>query len=124
MHLTIKRLCKLTSLFSIGVTVVVGMLIFFNLNRVSLYNELVTLDLIPKSEKFTELYFNDSTHLPTSATSNRAISFIFVIHNLETVDYQYTYEVFVNAHGARHIVDSSNVFVKNNRYYVKREKFN
>src|SRR6266704_4986509 len=97
MHLTSKQLFKLASLLMIGVTLVVGMLIFFNLNRASVYNELVTLDLVPKPEKLTELYFNNNANLPSSATSNQAISFAFVIHNLETTDYQYVYDVSVNA---------------------------
>lgn len=100
------------------------MLIFFNLNRAPIYNELVNLDLIPKPEKLTELYFNNNANLPGSATSNQVISFAFVIYNLETTDYQYAYVVSVNANGTRHIVDSGNVLVKNNQYYVKNEQFN
>jgi len=123
MHLTIKQLFKLATLL-LGVTLVVAMLIFFNLNRASVYNELVTLDLVPKPEKLTELYFNNNANLPSSATSKQAISFAFVIHNLETTDYQYVYDVSVNANGTRHIVDSGDVLVKNNQYYVKNEKLN
>lgn len=100
------------------------MLIFFSLNRASVYNELVTLDLIPKPEKLTELYFNNNANLPSSVTSNQVISFAFVIHNLETTDFQYTYDVSMNANGTRYIVDSGNVLVKNNQYYVKNEQFN
>lgn len=99
------------------------MLVFFNLNRASIYNELVTLDLIPKPEKLTELYFNNNVNLPGSVTNNQVINFAFVIHNLETTDYQYVYDVSVNANGKRHIVDSGNVLVKNNQYYVKNENF-
>lgn len=123
MRLTSKQLFKLASLL-LGVTLVVGMLIFFNLNRAFIYNELVTLDLVPKPEKLTELYFNNNANLPSSATSKQAISFAFVIRNLETTDYQYVYDVSVNANGTRHIVDSGDVLVKNNQYYVKNEKFN
>ena len=123
MHLSNKQLFKLAYL-SLGVTLVVGMLIFYNLNKAAIYNELVTLDLVPKPEKLTELYFDNNANLPSSATSNQAISFAFVIHNLETTDYQYVYVVSVNANGKRHIVDRGNVLVKNNQYYVKNEKFN
>jgi len=124
MHLTNKKFFKLASLLLIGVTLVAGMIIFFNLNKASIYNELVNLDLIPKPEKLTELYFNDNANLPGSATSNQVISFAFVIHNLETTDYQYVYEVSMNINSIRHIVDSGKVLVKNNQYYVKNEKFN
>lgn len=124
MRPTRKQLFKLTSLLMIGVIVVAGMIIFYNLNRTSIQNALVALDLIPKPEKMTELYFNDPAHLPSSATSNQIISLAFVIHNLETTDYQYVYEVSVNVNGIRHIVDRGKVLVKNNQYYVKNENFN
>jgi len=124
MHLTIKQFFKLVSLLIIGMLLVAGMLIFFNLNEASIQNELVTLDLIPKPEKFTELYFNDSANLPNSATNNQVISFAFVIHNLEATDYLYVYVVSVNANGTRQVVDSGSVLVKNNQYYVKDEKIN
>jgi hypothetical protein len=122
MHLTTKQLFKLASLL-IGVTLVVGLFIFFNFNRAPIYNELVTLDLIPKPEKLTELYFNNNENLPSSATRNQMVSFTFVIHNLETTDYQYVYDVSVNANGTKYVVDSGIVLVKNNQYYVKNETF-
>lgn len=124
MYLTIKQLFKLAYLLLGVILVVVGMIVFYNLNRASIYNELAALDLIPKPEKLTELYFNDNANLPGSATSNQVISFAFVIHNLETTDYLYDYEVSVIFNGTRHIVDSGKVVVKNNQYYVKNEKFN
>src|SRR5258708_39702320 len=108
----------------VGVTLVVVMLVFYNANRALIHNQLIALDLLPKPEKFTELYFSDSVNLPQAVTGNQAISFSFVIHNLETTDYQYAYEVFVNANGTKRVVDSGNVFVKNNQTYVKNEKFN
>ena len=123
MRLANRRLFKLASVLVIGVTLVVTALIVFNLNKASIDNELVALDLIPKPEKLTELYFNNSAHLPDSAKSNPVISFSFVIHNLETTDYTYVYEVTVNANGTRHIVDSGKVVVKNNQYSVKNEQF-
>lgn len=113
---------KQAAFFVIGVTIVVGMLVFYNSNKVFIHNELVALDLLPKPETFTELYFNDSEKLPTSATRDHVISFAFVIHNREATNYQYAYTVAVNADGVRHIVDSGNVLVRNNQYYVKNEK--
>lgn len=122
MHLTSKQLFKLA--FSlIGVALLVGMLIAFNANRAVVNNGLVTLDLLPQPEKLTELYFNDSANLPNSTTSKQTIHFSFVIHNLETTDYQYRYTVSVNADGTRQIVDSGMVVVKNDQYYVKHEQF-
>jgi hypothetical protein len=127
MYLTVKSLFKRTSLFKpasifIGVLAIGGILIFFNLYRASLYNELFTLDLIPRTESFTELYFNQNATLPDTATANQEIHFAFVIHNLETTDMQYVYAVSVIAHGKRYIVDHGNVVVKINHYYVKNEQ--
>src|SRR5436309_674549 len=72
MRLTNKQPFKLSSLLMIGVILVVAMLIVFNLNRASINNELVALDLVPKPEKLTELYFNDNANLPGSATNDLA----------------------------------------------------
>lgn len=124
MYLTTRQLIKLTSLLLIAVILIGGMLIFFNFNKTSIEEELVTLDLLPKPEKLTELYFDQNANLPTSARSNQAISFAFVIHNLETTDFQYAYDVVVKANGTKHIVDSGNVVVKNDQYFLKTEKFN
>jgi hypothetical protein len=121
MHLTMKQLFKLAPLL-VGVIVVVGMLIFYNFNKAPVYNELYALDLIPKPEKLTELYFNNSANLPSTVTSKQVVSFAFVIHNLETTDFQYTYVVSVDANGVAHVVDSGKVLVKNNQYFVKSEK--
>ncbi len=131
MHITTKQLFKAVIISLLGVILVVGAVTFYNVNSASIHNELIALYLLPKPEKLTELYFKDSTNLPSSATDNRAtsalapaLSFAFVVHNLETTDYQYDYEVSVNLNGARHIVDSGNVLIKNNQYYVKNEKLN
>ena len=123
MHMSSKQLFKLAPLL-VGVIFIAGMLFLFNANRSSVNNELAALDLIPKPEKLTELYFSNNTNLPDNATSNQAISFTFVIHNLETTDYQYSYDVAVIADGTRHVVDSGDILVKNNQYYAKKEKFN
>lgn len=121
MHLISQRLFKSAPLL-VGATLVIGVLILFNLNRASIYSELVTLDLVPKPENLTELYFKDNAHLPNSAGRNQVIRFTFVIHNLEAADYQYVYEVSVNTNGIKQIIDSGKVLVKNNQYYVKNEK--
>lgn len=122
MHLTSKQLFKLAPLL-IGVMLIVGIIVFCNLNKEYVYNKLSALDLIPKPEKLTELYFNNNASLPSSVTSNQIISFAFVIHNLETTDYQYTYDVSVTDSGTKRIIDSGSILVKNNQYYLKNEKF-
>lgn len=121
MHPTNNQLFKLTSLLLVlGLTVVI--IILLNINSAAVYNELVSLDLVPKSEKLTELYFDNSADLPASVTGNQTISFTFVVHNLETTDYQYTYDVVVIANGGRHVVDGGIVLVKKNQSFIKKEE--
>jgi hypothetical protein len=122
MHVTMKQVFKQAPLL-IGVAIVVGTLVFFNMNKALVYNELMALDLIPKPEKLTELYFTNGANLPTSPTNNQVISFTFVIHNLETTDYQYDYDVIVEANGKKSTIDRGQLFIKNNQYYARSEKF-
>lgn len=118
-----KHLFKLV-FFLIGIALLVSTLIFLNFNRELVHNELVALYLLPKPEVMTELYFNKNANLPDAVTENQAISFTFVIHNLEMTDYQYVYDVYVNINGTKHIIDSGHVLVKNDQYYIKKEEFN
>lgn len=122
MHQTVKQLAQLAPLL-VGISLLVGVLIFFKLDNATIHNELVTLDLIPKPETLTELYFKNNVNLPDSTKSNQVIRFAFVIHNLEATDYQYTYNVYVNTNSTKHIVDSGRVLVKDNQNYVKNERF-
>jgi hypothetical protein len=121
-HQTVKQLAQLAPLL-VGISLLVGVLIFFKLDNATIHNELVTLDLIPKPETLTELYFKNNVNLPDSTKSNQVIRFAFVIHNLEATDYQYTYNVYVNTNSTKHIVDSGRVLVKDNQNYVKNERF-
>lgn len=122
MRITVKQVVRQVPLL-LGIAIVVGVLIFCNFNRALLDNELMALDLIPKPEKLTELYFVDGANLPASATKNQVIGFAFVIHNLETTDYQYDYNVVVEGNGKRRTIDRGRIFVKDNQYYVKNVKF-
>jgi hypothetical protein len=122
-HLTSKRFFKTAFLLG-GVALLMGMLLYFNLNRDTISTELAPLNIVPKPEKLTELYFSNNANLPSTAPGGRMIHFVFVIHNLEMADYQYRYKVSVNARGKRQIVDGGNVVVKNDQYYVKNEQFN
>lgn len=55
---------------------------------------LVKLNLIPITETFTELYFDDYSKLPTKSVAGEAINFNFTIHNLEGRDITYPYTVY------------------------------
>ena len=58
------------------------------------YAKLDALKLIPRPERFTELYFNDHINLPKYIQKGEKISFSFVIHNLEGGNRQYPYAVY------------------------------
>ena len=70
MRLTKKQLVKWVALLLGLLLVVVAIFNLYDLNKASINNELANLDLLPKPEKLTELYFNNSADLPGSATGN------------------------------------------------------
>ena len=121
MHVGTRQLSK-RILVVLGVALAVGVLIFINVQRAVIRDTLTALYLIPQPERLTELYFENSANLSNIPTNNKQVSFSFVVHNLETSDYQYTYDVSVYANGAQHVVDSGKILVKDNQYYVKAEK--
>jgi hypothetical protein len=59
-----------------------------------IYQTLYNWDLIPKPERFTELYFNNSETLPSSTTKDDPLSFSFTIHNEEGTSTVYPYTVY------------------------------
>lgn len=117
-----KQLFRL-ALLILGIVLVINILIFLNLNKDLVDNELIALDLLPKPETMTELYFTNNTNLPNAVENNQPINFTFVIHNLEATDYQYTYNVSVITNGNKRIVDSGKVLIKDDQYYIKNENF-
>jgi len=52
------------------------------------------LNLVPITETFTELYFDDYSKLPTKSVAGEAINFSFTIHNLEGENITYPYTVY------------------------------
>ena len=50
--------------------------------------------LLPKKEHFTELYFEDPSHLPKLITPDKSQRFSFILHNLENEDSDYKFQVF------------------------------
>ncbi|SRR5579884_348352 len=121
MYSTIQQLVKLAPLL-MGAILLVGMLVIFNSDNAAIHNELETLYLLPRPERLTELYFDANEKLPKSVVANQPVRFAFTIHNLETSDYQYTYEVLVKSQGTSHVVDSGNILVKNGQYYSQAEQ--
>lgn len=67
-------------------------------------------------ETFTELYFENHINLPKTIERRKEYSFTFTIHNLENKDMDYPYIVYLQRDDQKTIIDSGNVFVKNNEF--------
>ena len=61
-----------------------------------------------KPENFTELFFEDNSHLPNTVWTNRKISFKFTVHNLENTMYTYPYDVYIIFNNKKTFLDKSN----------------
>ena len=72
------------------------------------------LNLIPKQEEFTELYFDDYSKLPTQSVAGQDISFSFTIHNLEGKDVTYPYRVYFEyPSGYKYVIKAGQVTASN-----------
>lgn len=120
---TKKNIFKITiyiSLFIIGVIIFLLTSLFIYQNRQAILN--ITS---PKSEPFTELYFQNITNLPVKniIQANKFLnlvnsppisySFQFTIHNLENKNMNYSYEVY-SIGNEKTSIDVRNVFIKSN----------
>src|SRR5258708_27948147 len=72
--------------------------------------EMGNLRLLPLQEGFTELYFNDSTSLPTVAGAGKLISFSFSVHNNQGVSDVYPYVAYFEASdGSRTVLSTGTI---------------
>lgn len=99
----------------------------------------ITLATTRQPETFTELYFEDHTHLPkefvqptpsTKRTRAAAISlnqktytFSFTIHNLENKDMSYHINVFKQTENDNTALEQKDIVVKNNESKTIQETF-
>lgn len=79
--------------------------------------------LLPEPETFTELYFTDHLHLPSTIYPNQKQVFKVTIHNLENKDMKYPYEVYIDTKGSKQLLDQNSIFLKNNAYKTITENF-
>jgi hypothetical protein len=78
-----------------------------------IYKQINQWLLIPKEERFTELYFNDHINLPKQISKGEMINFSFVIHNLEGKTEKYNYVVFFKSLDGKIVnIDEFNVVIK------------
>ena len=92
----------------------------------------IALATTVKPETFTELYFEDHTHLPLEIKPTytppinfplKGYVFAFTIHNLENKDMQYPYEVYIDLAGEKTLIEKKTVVVKNNESKTIKESF-
>ena len=75
---------------SIIIVVVSGMYHY----KDAIYLQLDGWSLIPRQERFTELYFNNYNDLPKKIIKDRKKHFSFVIRNLEGETKEYPYKIY------------------------------
>jgi len=100
----------------------VGFVIYQYKNTV--YVQLYARKLIPRQERFTELYFNDHINLPKQISRSENISFSFVIHNLEGESREYPYLVyFKSQNGQITNIEENTVTLSNGNYKTIEESY-
>src|SRR5579883_2869159 len=57
-----------------------------------------SINIIPKPETFTELYFNNNDTLPFEILPQKTYSFSFIIHNLENKPMTYQYSAYIQTY--------------------------
>jgi uncharacterized membrane protein len=73
--------------------------------------------LIPRPERFTELYFDDHINLPKEISKGQEISFSFTIHNLEGQTTEYPYIIYFKSLDGQVVnIDESTVTLKDGEY--------
>ena len=77
--------------FIVGI-VIVGVILIGIVAAQPIKSQLNAWKLLPQPERLTELYFNNSAHLPARYTPGQPQTLSFTVHNLEyrTMSYPYT----------------------------------
>lgn len=76
------------------VAAVVAIILLAYQAKGAIYAQLNNLKLIPQPERFTELYFLNSSFLPRETVAKQQMAFAFVIHNVEGVTTTYPYAAY------------------------------
>lgn len=110
-------------LFSILATLVFvgGVRIFWHTDKSILLNK---LNVVPKREHYTELYFNNHLALPRHVAEDGSIFFSFSLHSLEGKDMKYPYSVyFVSTDGATTTIDNNMLQLDDGEYKRVEKKY-
>lgn len=116
-------LACLAIVFIGGIIITCEILLLKNPSLVSNIKNNVAFVTTKQPEKFTELYFENHLNLPQRIKKNKIYSFKFTIHNHESVDKNYTYEIYFEKDGKKQIVKESSIFIKDEEYTTIDENF-
>jgi tetratricopeptide (TPR) repeat protein len=116
-----KPIIRIGLLFLAVCFIVVGS--FHLVKYVPSVKEALILATTVKPETFTELYFEDHLTLPNKVTLFKENNFKFAIHNLESKDMEYPYEVYIDVNREKQMIDKNSVLIKNNEYKTITEDF-
>jgi hypothetical protein len=70
------------------------------MNQAALAKQMDALQLLPRPQHFTELYFTDAQKLPATYKSGSAQQLQFITHNLEHQPTTYHYQIMAVAAGS------------------------
>ncbi|NTW14235.1 MAG: hypothetical protein HGA31_04370 [Candidatus Moranbacteria bacterium] len=96
-----RLLAKRRSVMIAAMLIITAVVFFTYLKRDAIYAQMNAWLLIPKPERFTELYFSDHTNLPKRVSAGDRMRFSFVIVNHEGNARSYGYSV--------HLIGAENV---------------
>jgi hypothetical protein len=84
----------------------------------------ISLATASKSERFTELYFDNHLNLPKSNTLKQPQTFSFTIHNLENKTIDYPYEIYIeDTAGSRSGIITNSVRISHDQVKTITESF-
>ena len=92
-------------------------------NKDTIKGYLISQNLFPKPELFTELYFQDHLGLPGKVKPNQRYSFAFTIHNLEHQDMDYPYEIYILQDSEKQYLDKNSVSIKDREFMTIQQGF-
>ncbi len=108
---------KMTKTIILGILfcLILGGFFLFKNKSYGFERVLTNLNLVPKKETFTELYFEDFDTFPKASVADKSFNFTFTIHNLEGTEMTYPYRVyFLYPNGTEVTIKQDTVRILNN----------
>ncbi len=116
-----KRFTISMPAFTIGFFI--ALLTFFILYQNSIITILRDNKLLPLPERFTELYLEDHSKLPSTVIGETVYPFQFTVHNLEYQTMEYPYTVIVDNKNGISQIDKGAFSLKHNGFHTIDETF-